>query len=598
MVELIFQLDKSGQPNQDRLRIPLPHPGLKLDGWKSALDGYFDRKIILDSVEFGWDLSLMDNPSPRDAKKNHPSAINNPADTWAYIKTELEFGCLVGPVVDLPFKVACSPLGSVPKSGSNTRRTITDCTYAGRGINEWIPRQWYRGLPCKIKLPGMADIVADIASVRSLFPGEEILGFKLDLSRYYRNLRVDPGQAKHLGIRWNQHVYLDLAFSFGNRAAMVGAQRTSDGLAWFFRTKVSPDGMRQNSGVSCACQQRCRCGDNTCQAYVDDFIAIVPKSSAWHLWNSFLSVLDSLGLSPSSTPGHLSPPSNEFVGLGVLFNLANNTASIPPDKVAKTLLLIETWMGKSEASLLELQKIIGSLMHCAKVVRSGRLHTNRMLDTLRRAYHIPSVPLDSCFKADLEWWKDALVNWNGISTLVFTSHENNIALDASTNGGVGGGPGLGGVNFRHRQFFRCNVPDYLLPMHINELELLAHLVCVHLWAGMFAGSEVKGETDNESCRLFLDGGRSRIDIRLRMSRTLTHFEHMFDFQWIAHRVSTHDNTLPDCLSRWGMHGMQNMFWSQAGSMGLHDLVEVPVLDHYFDLDFRFRDVPPRPERHS
>ena len=411
----------------------------------------------------------------------------------------------------------------------------------------------------------------------------------LDLSRYYRNLNVVPGQSKFLGIRWNGSVYMDLAFSFGNRAAMIGAQRTSEGLAWYFRSKVSPDGSRQSSGMSCSCLQKCRCGNNSCIPYVDNFIVIAPKSSAWYLWNSFLAALDSLGLAPSSTPGHLSPPANEFVGLGVLFNLAKNTASLPAEKVSKTRKLIDLWMEKTDASLRELQKIIGSLMHCAKVVRSGRLHTNRMLDTLRRAYHIPVVPLDSCFKADLEWWKDALVNWNGISTLAFTSHVNNIALDASTNGGIGGSPGLGGVNFRHKQFFHCNVPAHLLPMHINELELITHLVCVHLWAGMFSGTEVKGETDNESCRIFLNGGKSRVDDRLRMSRTLTHFEHVFDFKWISHRVTTHDNVLPDCLSRWGMPGMQELFWSQANSLGLADMVEVHVLDYFFDIDFRFRN---------
>ena len=135
-------------------------------------------------------------------------------------------------------------------------------------------------------------------------------------------------------------------------------------------------------------------------------------------------------------------------------------------------------------------------------------------------------------------------------------------------------------------------------MHINELELLAHLVCVHLWAGRFPGSEVKGETDNESCRLFLDGGRSRIDVRLRMARTLSHFEHRFDFKWVAHRVTTHDNVLPDCLSRWGMPGMQGLFWSQCEALDLGDMVEVPVPAVCFDLDYRFRDVTGRSERFS
>ena len=73
-------------------------------------------------------------------------------------------------------------------------------------------------------------------------------------------------------------------------------------------------------------------------------------------------------------------------------------------------------------------------MHCAKVVRAGRLHSNRMLDMLRRIYNISKVPQDSSFKADLVWWKEALEHWNGVSTLVFENFDQHVALDASTNG--------------------------------------------------------------------------------------------------------------------------------------------------------------------
>ena len=279
----------------------------------------------------------MGTPSPADARYNHPSAINHPSDTTEYITKELEHGCLVGPLHNTPFKVACSPLGSVPKPGSITQRTITDCTFNGRGINAWIPQHFYRGQPFKISLPGTGDIVDAIRRVKAKYPGEPILGFKMDLSRYYRNLWVDPGQAKFLGIRWNGNVYLDLCFSFGNRAAMVGAQRMSEALAWFFRTRVSPDGVHPNYGLQCQCQSRCKCGDNELLPYVDDFIGVAPASQAHRLWDLLLHLVSWLGLKPSSTPGHLCPPSNIFVGLGVQFDLEKNTASLPPEKLAALL---------------------------------------------------------------------------------------------------------------------------------------------------------------------------------------------------------------------------------------------------------------------
>ena len=173
----------------------------------------------------------------------------------------------------------------------------------------------------------MNDIVRDINSVYASHPGEDLLGYKLDISRYYRNLRIDPGQAKYLGIRGLGEVYMDMAFSFGKCAAMYGAQRSSDGLAWYYRTKVSPDRVRRNSGESCKCLQKCLCGDNRCLTYGDNFICVAPSSTSWYLWDSFLKVLDSLGLAPSSTPGHLSPPASVFIRLWVEFDLVKNMAS-------------------------------------------------------------------------------------------------------------------------------------------------------------------------------------------------------------------------------------------------------------------------------
>ena len=586
MVEIIYQIDRSGLPNQDGTRIPLQNSNLNFGMWSHVLSGYFDRQPILDGIRYGWDLSLVGNPTPKDARRNHPSALNHRDDTQEYISKELAHGCLVGPISSPPFSVACSPLGSVPKTGSSTQRTITDCSFNGRGINSWIPQQWYRGSPCKILLPGTKDIVASIQKIRAKFPGQKILGFKMDLSRYYRNIWVDPGQARHLGIRWEGKVYIDLVFSFGNRAAMVPAQRMAEALAWYVRSKTSPDGVAVNSGISCSCNEKCSCGDNEILPYVDDFIGIAPASHADHLWSSLMGLVSSLGLKPSATPGHLCPPASSFVGLGVQFDLEKNTASIPPDKLAETKSLVSSWLEKSFATKRELQQVLGKLLHVSRVVRPGRLHVSRMLDTLRRAYNLSSpVPLDSCFKADLAWWNSRLDRWNGISTLVFTAYHNKVALDASTDGWADGSPGLGGFNFLANEYFKCSVPDYIKDWHICDLELLAHLLCCHLWGHSFCGAEIHGLTDNEPCEWFLKNGRSRIDSRLQMGRTLTAMEHEWGFLWVPDGIRSKQNVLPDCLSRWGSLERQDLFWSTIRSMGINPterVIEPYMFDIYFD----------------
>ena len=96
---------------------------------------------------------------------------------------------------------------------------------------------------------------------------------------------------------------------------------------------------------------------------------------------------------------------------------------------------------------------------------------SRMLDVLRFSnnFSVP-VTLDSAFKEDLLWWDYSLDYWNGISTLVFSSFRNKIALDASKKGWMDGSPGLGGYNYLANEYFKTPVPKECISWDICDLE--------------------------------------------------------------------------------------------------------------------------------
>lgn len=253
--------------------------------------------------------------------------------------------------------------------------------------------------------------------------------------------------------------------------------------------------------------QKCRCGDNPVVAYVDDFIGACRKRDAHFLWSSFLDLLSELGLQPSETDGHLCPPALQVVGLGILIDLANNTLSVPANKLEKAILLLQDWASYKYATKRQLQKLLGVLLHLSRVIRSGRLFLNRMLETLRRAENLDSqVPIDSNFFEDLQWWLRNCRSWNGISFLRFTQYQNKITLDASSNGYWNDRPGIGGFNYIRNEFFRCTVPNSLAHLHIQDLEFLAHLLAARLWAWSWQGLHLHGFTDNETCRFLLQNG--------------------------------------------------------------------------------------------
>ena len=536
-VEIIFQIHRTHQANQDGLRIPITTHFLHHGTWEKELHGYWDKQAIIDGIRFGWDIGIVGVPKPKSATRNHPSAIDHLNDVRHYVATELAHGCLLGPVSrnDLPFPITISPLGAVPKPHSLRHRIITDCSFNGYGINAFIPKRWYRGQYWKITLPGIDDIINDIREVKLRNPGEEVVGFKMDLSRYFRCIGVDPGQVPFLAISVDGEIYLDLSFSFGNRGAMVAAQRQSDGISWIFRTKIPPSPGVANSGRFCQCSGPCKCGDNFLRDYVDDFIGICTKKQSEHLWDSFHNLLQRLGLKPSETPGHLCPPSAQFVGLGIQFDLQANTISIPCEKLADVIALLQLWRFKLAANSHDLQALLGKLLHVCRVVRSGRLQLSRMLDTLRRCLlnNGSAISLDNNFFLDLRWWEDNLTAWNGVSLLLFKDHQNMVALDASTDGSFDGGPGLGGFNFMSQEFFKCGVPEEWRNWHISDLELVCHIIAIRLWGIDWSGLQVWGLTDSEPCELLLRHGRSRVNRRLQMARTIASLEHRLQFIWVS-----------------------------------------------------------------
>jgi hypothetical protein len=413
------------------------------------------------------------------------------------------------------------------------------------------------------------DIADAIKRCRAKYPGERIVGFKMDLARYFRCLGIDPGQSIFLAIIVDSKLYLDLVHSFGNRGAMVAAQRMADALAWIFRTQLPPAPGAVNSGINCSCAAPCGCGDNNLLPYVDDFIGICPERLGDFLWLSLLRLLSDLGLRPSSTPGHLVPPSSVFIGLGIQFDIEANTISIPPHKLQEIMDVLLAWRFKLEANLRELQSLLGKLLFACKVIRSGRLMLSRMLATLRRAYLQGAVVrLDENFRLDLEWWLACISDWNGVSYLEFSDHSLTISLDASTDGAMGGGPGIGGFNWATNQWFKCSPPVDMAEWHISDLELLAHVVACHLWAPEWSGRKIWGLTDSEPAELLLRHGRSRINRRLAMARFVSSSEHKFDFMWISGPIRSKDNILADCASRWRDPERRETFWQTCLDLGI------------------------------
>ena len=292
----------------------------------------------------------------------------------------------------------------------------------------------------------------------------------------------------------------------------------------------------------------------------------------------------SLGLHLSQTPGHISPPSTICECLGIIYDTERNVMQLPDDKLADFTQILQFWSTKTRASEHELSVLCGKLLYAANVIFAGRLFLNRCLATKRFAStHPEPIYLSADFFADITWWQDAIKLRNGVSFLVPDSTVH-VSLDASTNGWHDGKPGLGAYNHDTHQYFSTTPTAEFADLEIADLELLAHVISIQLWSDAWKQNQVTIHTDNEACFWLLTKGRSRSDIRLRMSRWIATQQITKQFRVTSKWIPTTENNIADALSRMGDPAQRIKFKEYCTNLrGLP--TSCHVTPDMFDFDF-------------
>ena len=159
---------QSGLSNFLGFRIPVSTQ-LKVDKWRSHLANYFDQQLV-DLIEYGFPLDFDRNRKLGLIKDNHTSAIHNPSHIGAYIREELSFGAILGPLHDQPFPIHISPFMTWEKSSSEFQ----------------------------LHYPSVDDIVHKL---NTLGPAAKI--FKVDISMAFCHVCIDPGDIHLLVLQYN-----------------------------------------------------------------------------------------------------------------------------------------------------------------------------------------------------------------------------------------------------------------------------------------------------------------------------------------------------------------------------------------------------------
>ena len=129
-------------------------------------------------------------------------------DVDVYLKEETHFGAILGPFHKNPIVGAhVSPLLTREKSSSKNRRVIIDLSWP-----KHINKNSYLGTDFALTFPSVDHITNELKCL-----GPAAHSYKVDVSRAFRHVKLDPSDLDLLGLEWHDVTYVDTCLPFSAR---------------------------------------------------------------------------------------------------------------------------------------------------------------------------------------------------------------------------------------------------------------------------------------------------------------------------------------------------------------------------------------------
>ena len=483
---------------------------LNLDQWKKELVGYWDSQLI-DLLYFGFPLDFNRGSPLQWEGSNHKSATEYPGDIEAYLTEELQYKAIVGPFDHHPCPGGhISPFLTREKPNSDNRRVIVDLSWPlGQSVNAGIDKTSYLGTDFLLTLPTIDHITDQLKAL-----GKGCHLYKIDISRAFRHIKVDPLDYDLLGLSWC-HVYVDTCVPFGTKHGFQIFQHCSEAMRYI---------MRQNG--------------HKIVGYIDDYVGFGVPSEARASYDFLYQLLGRLGLTISSKK--LVPPSTKVTCLGIEIDTVTGSVSIPEEKLQKISEMVHEWTGKKQCTKRQLQSL-GNLLYIYKCVKPARIFLNRMLQVLRNAHGHTRITLDHNFYRDLRWFQTFLPKFNGVSLYDHRPVDFQVHLDACLQG-------LGGVF--NNLVYHLSIPLGYQNLDIVHLEMINILVAVKLFGAYWKSKRVKIFCDNMAVVCVLQSGRTKDPYMAACARNIWLWSASYDIDFQFVHIAGKTNVTADLLSRW------------------------------------------------
>ena len=193
------------------------------------------------------------------------------------------------------------------KKNTSEKRVIVDLSWPiGQSVNANIPFDTYEGKQANMSLPTAEELAQAILAA----PHTAHM-YSIDLSRAYRQLRIDPQEWPLLGLTWRGQYFFDRALAFGGTWHAAACQRVTNSLRHIMAkstAKIWP--------------------------YLDDIVGLADDlHTATRDFKHLRSLMTQFHLEEATHKAV--EPTRQLTWIGIRFNLVDMTMSIPADKLTE-----------------------------------------------------------------------------------------------------------------------------------------------------------------------------------------------------------------------------------------------------------------------
>ena len=214
--------------------------------------------------------------------------------------------------------------------------------------------------------------------------------FKIDLSRYFRQIPLDPADYSLIGYVIDGKIYFDKVLPMGMRSAPYIAQRITNAIAYIHRQL-----------------------EYFLLNYVDDFVGAELETRIWEAYQALTHILEEIGV--ETAKDKVVPPTTRLEFLSITFDSINMTMEISQEKLAEIKQELQTWLYKTKAKRREVESLIDKLQFMAKCIRAGCIFLSRLIQWIRTMDRKSHYVVEIEARKDIAWWARFASTYNGVS---------------------------------------------------------------------------------------------------------------------------------------------------------------------------------------